>query len=263
MTNPLRFKHFRIKAFDAEAGTLEGYGSKFNVVDQVGDVVVPGAFKNSLMGGAQNIKFLWQHNPAEPIGIFTEMKEDERGLFFKAQLANTQRGQEARELMKMGAIDGFSIGYIPLIEERSEQKGRSVNLIKEVKLLEVSVVTFPCNTQARLESIKSQFDERFANLSLDEQELVRGFIDSILETKHIIFRNPEEEKPVTTSDEEESDAEQAEEAVEETTEEAPAETSEEVVEEEPEADKDDSLEALKSLRNELALKQLRDALKGK
>ncbi len=249
MANQLRFKQFRVKEFDAEAGTLEGYGSKFNVIDQVGDVVLPGAFKNSLMGGPQNIKFLWQHNPAEPIGIFTEMKEYADGLYFKAQLANTQRGNEARELMKMGAIDGFSIGYIPLIEERSEQKGRNVNLVKEVKLMEVSLVTFPCNTQARLESIKSEFDERFGSLTLEQQQVVRQFIDAITDTKAAI----EDDTVITISDEAETIVEAVEEAADET-----IKAANEALDALREAEE---LDAVKKLRDELSIRQLRDTLK--
>lgn len=251
----IKFKNFKFSSFDEQKGTVEGYASKFGVIDQVNDVVMPGAFKKSLEGGAKSIRFLWQHDRSEPIGIFTELKEDANGLSFTAQFANTQRAQEARELMKMGAIDSFSIGYVPVKEEQGVQNGRNVNMLKEVRLFEISAVTFPCNTEAKLNAIKSELDDAFAGLSLEDQALAKTIIDTLVE-KHVIIRGPDEQpklEPVTTSDEDEKPAEEAVE-----------EAAEEVAEEAPEEEKqDDSLDAIQQLRNELAIKRLRDTLKGK
>ncbi|WP_449471660.1 HK97 family phage prohead protease [Sphingobium chungangianum] len=182
MTNGLNFKEFKISAYDAEKGTVEGYASRFGNVDQVGDVVEKGAFTKSIQHGAQRVRFLWQHNKQEPIGIIQEIREDDHGLFIKAQFANTQRAQETRELMKMGALDSFSIGYrVPKDKIIVEQtKDGQIQRLKEIHLFEVSVVTFPCNVEARLTGIKSSLEGRFADLTLDQQKSVSDFMDFLV-----------------------------------------------------------------------------------
>ena len=83
MTNDIRFKEFRIDSFDAEKGIVEGYASKFGNVDQVGDVVEKGAFTKSIQQGANRVRFLWQHNKQEPIGVIQEIREDDHGLYIE------------------------------------------------------------------------------------------------------------------------------------------------------------------------------------
>ncbi|WIA55190.1 HK97 family phage prohead protease [Sphingobium sp. WTD-1] len=182
MTNDIRFKEFRIDSFDAEKGIVEGYASKFGNVDQVGDVVEKGAFTKSIQQGASRVRFLWQHNKQEPIGVIQEIREDDHGLYIKAEFANTQRAQETRELMKMGALDSFSIGYrVPKDKIVVEQtKEGQIQRLKEIHLFEVSVVTFPCNVEARLTGIKSSLEGRFADLPLEQQKSVSDYIEFLV-----------------------------------------------------------------------------------
>ncbi len=182
MTNDIRFKEFRIDSFDAEKGIVEGYASKFGNVDQVGDVVEKGAFTKSIQQGASRVRFLWQHNKQEPIGVIQEIREDDHGLYIKAEFANTQRAQETRELMKMGALDSFSIGYrVPKDKIVVEQtKEGQIQRLKEIHLFEVSVVTFPCNVEARLTGIKSSLEGRFADLTLEQQKSVSDYMDFLV-----------------------------------------------------------------------------------
>jgi len=182
MTNDIRFKEFRIDSFDAEKGIVEGYASKFGNVDQVGDVVEKGAFTKSIQQGASRVRFLWQHNKQEPIGVIQEIREDDHGLYIKAEFANTQRAQETRELMKMGALDSFSIGYrVPKDKIVVEQtKEGQIQRLKEIHLFEVSVVTFPCNVEARLTGIKSSLEGRFADLTLDQQKSVSDYMEFLV-----------------------------------------------------------------------------------
>lgn len=182
MTNDIRFKEFRIDSFDAEKGIVEGYASKFGNVDQVGDVVEKGAFTKSIQQGASRVRFLWQHNKQEPIGVIQEIREDDHGLYIKAEFANTQRAQETRELMKMGALDSFSIGYrVPKDKIVVEQtKEGQIQRLKEIHLFEVSVVTFPCNVEARLTGIKSSLEGRFADLTLEQQKSVSDYVEFLV-----------------------------------------------------------------------------------
>lgn len=148
-------------AFDAEfkavgddkSGEFEGYGSVFGVVDSYRDVVVKGAFLESL-GSRKMPKLLLHHSTKMPAGIYTEMREDERGLYVKGKLnLEVQSAREMYSLMKMGAIDGLSIGYSTLEEELDRNTG--VNLIKKIKLYEVSIVTFAANEEATVLAVKS------------------------------------------------------------------------------------------------------------
>jgi HK97 family phage prohead protease len=135
-------------------GVIEGYGSVFGNVDSYGDIVVAGAFDATLKSSARLPAMLWQHSADEPIGVWTEMREDKRGLVVKGQLAlGTQRGREALELIKLGALSGLSIGYRTVRSSFDEQSG--LRSLHELELWEVSPVTFPANEAARITSAKS------------------------------------------------------------------------------------------------------------
>ena len=152
-----------IKAYDDEDedknyGTFEGYGSVFGNKDLGNDVIEAGAFAKSLKRRKpQNVKLLYQHKSDMPIGVFDEIKEDEHGLVVKGRLAlKTQAGAEAYELLKMGALDGLSIGFRVNPKEVSYEKRGNKRIIKEVDLMEVSLVTFPMNPQATVRSVKGE-----------------------------------------------------------------------------------------------------------
>ncbi len=140
---------------DAAARTIEGYASVFGNVDRTNDIIMPGAFVESLAGRMP--KMLYQHDSDDLIGVWDEAREDSRGLYVKGRLANTDCGNEAYELAKMGALDAMSIGYSPLEFEYDEKGIRKLN---KVELWEVSLVTFPANESARLTGVKSHNNER-------------------------------------------------------------------------------------------------------
>lgn len=145
-----------IKAVD-EKGAIEGYGSVFGNVDSYSDVVVQGAFAKSIeeaKASGRMPAMLWQHDPEEPIGVWTDLREDDRGLYVKGQLAETQRGREARELIKLGALTGLSIGYTT--RKYEVDKTNDVRLLTDVQLWEVSPVTFPANSEARITGVKAE-----------------------------------------------------------------------------------------------------------
>ena len=138
-------------------GIFTGYGSIFGNEDQGNDIVKKGAFTKSLTKRPPSkVKMLFQHKTDEPIGVFTDIYEDSKGLYVKGQLAmGTQKGRETYELLKMGALDGMSIGFKadPTKQGYNENK-RGVRTLKEVDLMEISLVTFPMNEQAMVQSVK-------------------------------------------------------------------------------------------------------------
>ncbi len=141
-----------------EYGEFEGYASVFNNTDLGNDVIKTGAFRKSLRKrGVKGVKLLYQHKTDMPIGVFEEIKEDEHGLMVKGKLAlKTQAGQEAYELLKMGALDAMSIGFRANPDEVSYDKRTNKRMIGEVDLMEISLVTFPMNPQAKVRSVKGE-----------------------------------------------------------------------------------------------------------
>ncbi|MBI3440661.1 MAG: HK97 family phage prohead protease [Proteobacteria bacterium] len=151
---------FELK-FLAATGVFEGYASVFNVTDSVNDQIMPGAFKNSLDLFRQENRMpplLWQHNTVEPIGAWREMHEDGHGLFVKGDLFihDIPLAKEAYKLLKENVVTGLSIGY-RTVESHIDQKS-GVRVLTQLDLLEVSLVTFPANSQARVLGVKNFFD---------------------------------------------------------------------------------------------------------
>ena len=138
-------------------GTIAGYGSVFGVVDTYGDVIEPGAFTGSLADSRQKGRMpalLWQHNSAAPVGTWTDMHEDSSGLYVRGRLAlETSAGHDAYVLVKSGALSGLSIGFSTKKARLDEKTG--IRTILDVKLWEVSLVTFPANDDARVESVRA------------------------------------------------------------------------------------------------------------
>ena len=150
---------FELKEIKSD-GTFHGYGSVFCVKDAYDEIVVPGAFAESLAAhkaAGTMPAMLWQHRSAEPLGAYAEMSEDTIGLKVSGQLAlKTVRGAEAYELMTMKprpAINGLSIGY--MTREDSYDRVTGVLTLKRVDLWEVSLVTFPANDAARVQGVKN------------------------------------------------------------------------------------------------------------
>lgn len=164
---------FEIKAVDDD-GHIEGYGSIFKNVDLGLDRVEPGAFKRSLRKRRKSdpLPILWQHDGAEPIGIWERAEEDRVGLFMEGQLnlsrdsgqADVPTAWRARTLAKQRAVKGLSIGFFAKEYHFEEQ----VRVLTEVDLIEVSMVTFPMNPLAQLIAAKGS--------SVTNKDFVRALI---------------------------------------------------------------------------------------
>ena len=149
---------FELKKEPDQDGAFEGYASVFGIVDQGMDVVERGAFGKSI-GSGRKVKMLWQHDQQKVIGVWDEVKEDERGLFVSGRLLKgVAQAEEAMVLMRAGAIDSMSIGY-RTIEAIPEGGGR-IRKLMEVELHEISLVTFPMLPDAKVTAMKSVTTER-------------------------------------------------------------------------------------------------------
>lgn len=130
-----------------EEGRIEGYAAIFGTPDRGGDIIAPGAFAASLARRQASVKLLWQHDPAQPIGVWDTITEDARGLKVEGRLlTSVRRGAEAAALLSAGALDGLSIGYRAV---KADRQGPHRHLT-EIDLWEISLVTFPMNANARL-----------------------------------------------------------------------------------------------------------------
>lgn len=145
----------QIKATGDDGG-IEGYGSVFGVRDNYDDVIAAGAFAESLKAhkaAGTMPAMLWQHSSDEPIGVWTAMTEDANGLKVVGKLAmDTVRGKEAHALLKMGALNGLSIGFMS--KQWAYDRESEVRTLTEIELWEVSLVTFPANQKARVTNVK-------------------------------------------------------------------------------------------------------------
>lgn len=146
---------FKVKA-GGEIGTFSAYGNTFGNVDHAGDKTMKGAFTKCIAGWnakAEQPQLLGQHGHTQnPIGIITSMKEDDNGLLFEGEFClETQAGAEAYALVKMGALKRFSIGYQTI----KQKANMGVNELHELDVKEISLVTFACNEDSLIQSVKS------------------------------------------------------------------------------------------------------------
>lgn len=136
---------------DGPAYEVEGYLAAFNNTDLGGDVVLPGAFDASLAAG-HKVRFLRQHDHSKVLGTVLALKADAHGLHGRFKISRTPLGEETYQLLKDGALDSFSIGYLP---DEAEHKDGGVRELKQVTLLEASVVSLPMNPRALVTAVKA------------------------------------------------------------------------------------------------------------
>jgi HK97 family phage prohead protease len=160
---------------DVEAdGAFSGYASLFGKVDLARDAVEPGAFRKTLKHrGPESVRMLFQHDPNQPIGRWTQIREDARGLFVRGRLTpGVARAQEVLRLMRAGALDGLSIGFRTV--RARKDVGTGVRRILEADLWEISVVTFPMLPEARIDRVKATGPAGKTRLRQDIARLLRG-----------------------------------------------------------------------------------------
>ena len=156
-------KTFRLKidtksiTDDGEYASFRGYASTFGNEDSYGDVIEKGAFTKTANEANGTLPMLWQHDTDEVIGTYPQMAENEHGLEVEGRIVlATQRGREAHALLKAGAIKAMSIGFtIPEGKADFDQQTQTRS-IREVRLWEISLVTFPANTRAAITQVKNR-----------------------------------------------------------------------------------------------------------
>ena len=143
---------------DEERGVFEGLASTFGNVDRGGDVIMPGAFAAAVKGSPKKIKLLFAHDTREPVGVIMELEETDRGLRIKGRLLIEQGVPTADKvfaLMKAGALDALSIGFMVPNNGATFDREAGVRVIKKIELMEISIVTFAMNPKAKIQRVKA------------------------------------------------------------------------------------------------------------
>lgn len=172
-----------------EGRTIVGHASVFNVLDSYGDIVLPGAFNKTLQERGAKIRVLWQHDTTKPIALPSVLREDERGLYFEATIEDTRDGEEALDMIRRGLVTGVSIGFTvvryTVFEDddlRAQLTGwarwKEMRKLEEVKLYELSPVTFPANEAAQIIAVKSALGWSPASASVVDEGRRRRALDS-------------------------------------------------------------------------------------
>lgn len=157
----MQFKSFALKDANVESRKISGYASVFNVVDKVGDMIIKGSFAKSISerGPQSNandkIILLWQHDQREPLGRLTKIEETDEGLYFEAVLDEIELADRALKQLESGTLNQFSIGFSYDWEKCEYDSEKDCNVIKELKLYEISIVSIGCNGATRYLGLKS------------------------------------------------------------------------------------------------------------
>lgn len=203
---------FNIENVDEDSGEFSGYASTFGNLDDGGDIIEPGAFARTIKEDFGRIKILSQHNDCDlPIGRPLELREDEKGLFIRAKISDTQKGRDIQTLLKDGVLNELSIGYDAIVFDIDSEKG--IRHIKEVRLWEISVVTWAMNREATIDEVKSlaeslRTEAKAGRITRTRMDALKPFIAVVRELVDILspFLDP---PPVPAGDPEEPDKDTA------------------------------------------------------
>lgn len=152
---------FKVKEID-KTGEFSGYLSIFGNTDAYRDVVMPGAFDDTLAQWAEDDALppiLWQHDSTNPIGPFTKLAPDDEGLYCEGVLLldDVPQAKIAYALAKNKVVRGMSIGYSVNPGGETYDGKVNVNRLTSLSLFEGSFVTFPANVDAMITDVKSMF----------------------------------------------------------------------------------------------------------
>lgn len=144
-----------VKFDDEKRGVFSGYASKFGGVDSYGDTIVAGAYKKTLKKRERPVQLRWNHY-GDVIGKWTRIEEDENGLYVEGELTpGHSKASDVYALLKHGAVTGLSIGYRPV---QIRELGDGKRELKEIDLIEISVVESPADNAAHVGDVKSVID---------------------------------------------------------------------------------------------------------
>lgn len=182
----MQYKTFPIYSkdvnYDGESRTISGYASVFGNKDKAGDILIKGCFSKSIQdrgpesSANDKIIMLWMHDMEEPIGRFTVLNEDDKGLYFEAVIDDVPRGNQTIKQLESGTLNQFSIGYQYVYEKCMYDAEKDAYIVKEVYLYEISVVSIGCNGETEYLGLKSIEDaeKAYEKLNAEISEVCSG-----------------------------------------------------------------------------------------
>lgn len=171
-------------------GEFSGYAAVFGNVDSGNDVIEKGAFAKTIQEDFDRIKILALHNECWlPVGKPLELREDEKGLFIRGKISDTSMGRDIRTLMKDGVLNELSIGYDAVLYDYDS--ATDIRHLREVRLWEVSVVTWAMNGLARIDEVKSlaealKSEAKAGKITKSKLDSLRPFIAVVRELAEIL-----------------------------------------------------------------------------
>jgi HK97 family phage prohead protease len=188
---------------------VSGYLAHFDTKDMDNEIITKGAFQKSIQERgvnsttARKIAYLYQHNLDKPIGRFTTLNEDQKGLYFEGELDNIPLANDVLEQYKSGTLNQHSIGFLKVRDKSTWSDSEKALILKEVNLFEGSVVTLGANENTPFLGLKSEFvaseweqlsretEQVLKHIPFEEQFKIRQLI-----SKHISLMEVE---PVNTT----------------------------------------------------------------
>lgn len=203
------YKTFELKA--DEFGTITGYFSTYDTTpDSYGDIVAPGAFTNTLKKREESghpFPLCFNHDFSAVIGAVDHVEDTEKGPYIEAHFIDTQLAQDVRKMLLSGAIYQFSFAY-DILSARApsaeEKKAGVTQVLTELEVFEISVVTVPANQNAVATDVKALEPEtkQGKRNSKTDEDTIKQIIElaqSLLAEPEDI--NPEDDAPAEPSEE--------------------------------------------------------------
>lgn len=162
--------------WNGESRTISGYGAIFNNKDKSDDVLLPGCFAKSINDRGpesqanDKIILLWQHDTKQPLGRITKLYEDAKGLYFEAVIDEFELGDRAIKQLESGTLNQFSIGYSYVWEACKWDDVADAFMVGEVKLYEISIVSFGCNPETEYLGLKSEDRQKHIDALNDQMK---------------------------------------------------------------------------------------------
>ncbi|MBD5129801.1 MAG: HK97 family phage prohead protease [Ruminococcaceae bacterium] len=181
---------FELESADEATGEFSGYAAVFGNVDAGGDIIERGAFAKTIVDDFDRIKILSQHDNCDlPIGKPIELREDSKGLYIRGKISDTQKGRDIQTLLKDGVLTEMSIGYDAVDLDFDGEQG--IRHLKEIKLWEISIVTWAMNDQAKIDEVKSlvetlKIETKSGKLSRARLNTLKPFITVLKELAEIL-----------------------------------------------------------------------------
>ncbi|MCX4357048.1 MAG: HK97 family phage prohead protease [Oscillospiraceae bacterium] len=189
-TREIKSFKFELESADEATGEFSGYAAVFGNVDAGGDVIERGAFAKTIVDDFDRIKILSLHDNYDlPIGKPIELREDGKGLYIRGKISDTQKGRDIQTLLKDGVLTEMSIGYDAVAFDYDSES--NIRHLKEIKLWEISIVTWAMNDQAKIDEVKSlveslSIEAKSGKLSRARLNTLKPFITVLKELAEIL-----------------------------------------------------------------------------